>query len=337
MPKAVRVRAPVRVLDAGGWTDTWFSGGGVVCHLAVEEGVDATVKVRNPLARGVRTTELSVPAFRSRYSFSLEECPGRHPLLEAALRRWAPPDCHIEVTVRSFVPAGSGLGSSASVTVALISALHALSGEVLSPLSLAKAAHDIETKDVGLQSGIQDQIAAAYGGSNLIRIEQYPEAMIRPVVVPRTTWEDLTERLVTVYLGAPRRSSDVHEAVIAHLRGRGGLKLLDPLRAAASAAAEALVAGDLRAYGEAMIRNTDAQAALGAGIVSPLAEQVIELAGRRGVFGWKVNGAGGPGGTVSLIGSRDPEALTSAMASLPGVSVLELRPARSGAAIQPLD
>ena len=210
----------------------------------------------------------------------------------------------------------------------------ALDGGLADAPSLARAAHEVETVDLGLQSGVQDQIAAAHGGSNLITIDRYPDAEVRALDLPPATWDALARRTATVYLGAPHRSSEVHDAVIAHLTGTG---LLEPLRAAARDAAAALVAGDMDAYGEAMVRNTDAQAALHPALVNAAARAVIDVARRHGAIGWKVNGAGGDGGTVTVIGPDDPGELLEAVGSIPGLVVLPLRPARRGVRIVDCD
>jgi D-glycero-alpha-D-manno-heptose-7-phosphate kinase len=319
------------VLDAGGWTDTWFARDGAVCHLAVDGGTEvAVVRSGTTSATDVQAVHLDVSAFGDRYRVALDVLPGRHPLLEAALRRWAPRDCDLHVTVASAAPPGSGLGTSASVVVALVAALQAIEGATLEPAALTRAAHEIETIDVGLEAGVQDQVAAAYGGSNLITMERYPDAVVQPLDVPPATWDALCHRLVTVYLGEPHRSSAIHDTVIAHLASADGTRLLAPLRAAARDAATALIGGDLDAYGRAMIANTEAQAALHPQLVDPLAREVIEVARRFGALGWKVNGAGG---SVTIIGPEDPGGLTGALASFAALTTLSLLPARQGARV----
>jgi D-glycero-alpha-D-manno-heptose-7-phosphate kinase len=329
-----RVQAPVRVLDAGGWTDTWFAGHGAVCHLAVDHGSEVLVRRDDQgAASEIGSAELRVPAFGDRYRFAFDACPGRHPLLEATLRRWAPRGCAVDVSVTSSVPPGSSLGTSASVVVALIVALTSLGDRIADLATVARAAHEIETVDLQLQSGLQDQIAAAYGGANLVTIAAYPDVEVHPLDLAQTTWDGLAHRVVTVYLGAPHRSSAVHEAVTRRLAGMEQEPLLAPLRAAALAASRALVGGDIDAYGEAMIANTEAQAVLHPALVSPLARTVLAVAEDHGAVGWKVNGAGGEGGTVTIIGPTDPGRLLDALQSLRGATVLPLLPARNGARI----
>jgi D-glycero-alpha-D-manno-heptose-7-phosphate kinase len=252
-------------------------------------------------------------------------------MLEAALRRWAPPAARLEIRVSSPVPAGSGLGTSASVLVALIAALQELDGCVQSPDDLAASAHNVETVDLARQSGVQDQVAAAHGGAKLLKVAPYPKYEVCPLELAASTWQALAERVWTVYLGVRRDSSAVHDAVISNLAGNSTDRFMAPLRAAASAAAEALLAGDLERYGDAMIASNEAQAGLHRGIVSPLAWEAIDIARRKGAIGWKVNGAGGDGGTVSFLSPADPGEMLAALHALGLLTVLELQPSQDGA------
>jgi galactokinase len=76
---------------------------------------------------------------------------------------------------------------------------------------------------------------------------------------------------------------------------------LEPLRAAAVAGRGALLAGDLAALGTAMLDSTDAQERLHPELVSDTARAVFSVARRHGALGWKVNGAGGEGGSVTVL------------------------------------
>ncbi len=80
----------------------------------------------------------------------------------------------------------------------------------------------------------------------------------------------------------------------------------------------------------AMIANTEAQVALHPDLVSPLARRVIEVARRHGSAGWKVNGAGGYGGTVTVLGPEDPEELQRDLATLESLTLLPLQPSPEG-------
>jgi D-glycero-alpha-D-manno-heptose-7-phosphate kinase len=240
---------------------------------------------------------LEVEAFGDRYPI----VPGsprfaRHPLLEAAIDYLAPPaDRAVEIKVRSSVPAGCGTGTSAAVAVALLGGLAALHPEQPKKLrDIAYAAHRLEVDVLGLESGIQDQLSSAYGGINFIEIEPYPQATVRPLPM----WEELSQLLTLVLCGRPHDSTALHRQVIAN---GGGSEVFSRLRNAAVAACDAVVARDLDAFGRAMIANTEAQRALHLEIVGVDATRVIETAAAHGAIGWKVNGAGGDGGSVTIL------------------------------------
>jgi D-glycero-alpha-D-manno-heptose-7-phosphate kinase len=221
----------------------------------------------------------------------------RHPLLEAAIDLLPPPEgIPLAVRVRAGVPPGCGTGTSASLAVAALAALARARGE--SPLrhELVSAAHRLEVEVLGGESGVQDQVAAAYGGINYIEIDPYPEMTVTPL----PAWPELTSLLVLVYLGRPHLSTAVHREVIETLRhGRSGS--LDRLRHAADIGRRAVMARDLLLFGQAMIANTEAQRSLHPGLVGPDAARVMDVAAGSGAMGWKVNGAGGDGGSVSLL------------------------------------
>ena len=81
--------------------------------------------------------------------------------------------------------------------------------------------------------------------------------------------------------------------------------VLRDLARTADEAAAALESGDLALYGEAMIRNNESQRSLHAGLVSGDADAVASIARKAGAAGWKVNGAGGDGGSMTLLGPED--------------------------------
>jgi D-glycero-alpha-D-manno-heptose-7-phosphate kinase len=263
-------------------------------NIAVTPGVEVSIRT----TKGADLVVLDVETFGDRYSID-PRAPrvARHPLLEAAIDAFPPPKgLAVEVSVRSGVPAGCGAGTSAAVAVALLGGLAALRREQRSPRDIAYAAHRVEVDILGVQSGIQDQLSSAFGGINYLEIERYPEASVYRL----PTWEDLSSRLTLVFLGRAHDSSAVHRQVIEDVASRGS-GAFSRLRDAAAAARDALRARDLDAFGQAMIANTEAQASLHPGIVGVDARRVIEFVAAQGAVGWKVNGAGGDGGSVTIL------------------------------------
>lgn len=298
-PRVINSTAPVRVCDNGGWTDTWFAGHGKVFNIAVRPYVEVQLEVRRRVGDGPR---VFVNAENLRGARGEEA--RREPLIEAAIGRVGVPDgLALTVSVFSEAPVGASTGTSASLTVALLGALDRLTPGRMSPREVAYLAHSVETDALGRQSGIQDQLCAAHGGVNYIEIDAYPHARVTPVAAPAEVLWELERRLALIYLGKSHCSSDVHERVIEGLAGSGPeCKQLEDLRRAAEASRDALTAGDFRALGRAMVENTEAQGRLHPEVIGRDAARVIDIARRHGAQGWKVNGAGGAGGSVTILG-----------------------------------
>lgn len=316
----ITATAPVRICDIGGWTDTWFARAGAVFSIAVEPLVE--VRVQAAPARGAGTVVLDAPDVGERYGFERGAPPGRVPLLEAAIEWAGTLRGHaLAITVRAGVPPGCGTGTSAAVVVALLAALDAGTPGTAPALELARSAHRVETDGIGQQSGVQDQLASAVGGVNLFEV-RYPHATVHPVAIGDAVRADLEARLVLVSLGRPHRSSAVHDDVITRLTAPGaGARELDVLRRLARAAAAAVGDGDLEALGAAMRDSTEAQRALHPALVSAEAQALVDAARAAGAAGWKVNGAGGDGGSLTLLagpGTGATAAVTAAVEAVPG-------------------
>lgn len=295
--------APIRICDIGGWTDTWFAEYGSIFNIGVYPYAEVQIEVY-PVDQVKERIVINAENFGERYVIEPEATTwDRHPLLEAAIHRMGVPDEYaFNVTIFSDAPSGASTGTSAAVSVSLIGALDRLTPGRLSQHEIAYAAHAVETEMLGLQCGIQDQLCSAFGGINYIDMHSYPYASVSHIFVPTSVWWELERRLVLVYLGKSHSSSNVHEKVIHELEDAGpeNPKLVT-LRNCATSARDALYNGDFTAFGEIMTRNTDAQAALHPELVGVDARKVIDIAREYGAIGWKVNGAGGDGGSVSIL------------------------------------
>ncbi len=308
--RIIHSAAPIRICDNGGWTDTWFAGHGRIFNIAVYPYAEVQVVALPWEGAGPRVM-IHAENYGERYAYRMET-PGwdRHPLLEAAISYMGvPEDVAIEVNIFSEAPVGASTGTSAAVTVALIGALDRLTPGRLTPHEVAAVAQRIETERLGQQCGIQDQIASAYGGVNYIEMFRYPHASVSPIQVGNPVWWELERRLALIYLGQSHSSSQVHETVIRELENFGpDNPKLEALRRAAILSRDALYAGDFEALGRAMIRNTESQGELNQKLISANARRVIEIARAHGALGWKVNGAGGEGGSLTLLcGARSEQ------------------------------
>ena len=330
----VNSSAPTRICDNGGWTDTWFAEYGKVFNIAIEPRAMVQIAV---YPREAQETQVVIAAenYGHSYARDLGMPWQKHPLIEAAIEEIGVPNAFsIAVHLYSDAPPGASLGTSAAVTVALLGALDCLTDGRLSAHEVAYLAQRVESERLGWQCGIQDQLAAAYGGINFIDMFQYPYASVSSIQPDEVTWWELQRRLLVVYMGKPHQSSLVHEKVIANLEDAGAEEpRLVALRKTAVPARDALLAGDFRALGQAFKVNTEGQRALHPDLVNPTAEKIIELAQAHYALGWKVNGAGGTGGTIALLldgAEHNKQNLVQAINTLPGCQIIKPRLARQG-------
>lgn len=297
--------APIRICDNGGWTDTWFAEHGRIFNIGVYPYAEVQIEVF-PLSERDSRVVIYAENFGERYAVQPQgqkRVWDRHPLLEAAIEYMpVPDDVAFQVTIYSEAPSGASTGTSAAVAVALVGALDRLTPGRLSAHEAACMAQKIETDMLGLQSGIQDQLCSAYGGINYIEMTQYPFCSVSQLRVPNAIWWELERRLVLIYLGSGHDSSSVHESVIRELENAGPEnKKIDDLRKTAPRSRDAIYAGDFPALGHAMVENTEAQGRLHADLISQDAHRIIQIAREHEVLGWKVNGAGGDGGSITLL------------------------------------
>ena len=301
--KVVNSVAPIRICDNGGWTDTWFAEYGKVFNIGVYPYVETQIEIFPLNARKNRIT-----LFAENYGDKYIVKPNvsgwdRHPLLEAAIEYMEiPKDIALQISIFSEAPTGCSTGTSAAVSVALIGALDCLSNGRMTPHEVANAAHKVETDLLHLQSGIQDQLCSAYGGINYIEMYRYPYATVSQIHIPNSIWWELERRLVLIFMGKSHSSSDVHKKVIAELENGGAHSpKLEKLRKTAELARDAVYAGDFDALGRSMIVNTEAQGELNSSLISKSISEIIDIAKQSGAIGWKINGAGGEGGSLTLL------------------------------------
>ncbi|HTV00066.1 MAG TPA: hypothetical protein VMF13_05990 [Luteitalea sp.] len=310
----ITATAPTRIADLGGWTDTWFAGRGAVCHLAVWPGVEVTLQPHD----GPVGVQVRLPSLDREWHWSAGTpaavCPD--PVLGACLDENEIPDGAWLLEVRSEVPPGASMGGSASVCVAVLRALDRLRGADDTVPSIVRRAHAVETRRLGQESGVQDQWAAAAGGINLVTLSRYPEVAGADVPLTVATRTALQARLVVVLLACDHDSSALHQQVIAALGPDAAADArLEALRRCAHDGAQALRDGDLGAYGQVLTRNTDLQAQLHPALVTDEARALIAALPAAHLLGWKVNGAGGPGGSLTLL-AADEDARTRIVDSL---------------------
>lgn len=340
-PSEIRSLAPVRINDIGGWTDTWFSGHGRVLNLAAAPGVETRIRISSNPALEKRRVHIQVCDFNE--SFSMDpDAPdySTHPLLQAAVAiADVPRNVQLKISLHSSVPAGISVGTSAAVCTSLLGGLLHLLSSPMSAEEVAVLAHRAETEKLGWQSGIQDQICAALGGVCFIDMPEYPHALIQILQVPPLIYAELDKRLCLVYLGAAHNSSDLHLSVIRSLEVQASQSpALERMRELPLEAKQYLLAGDFKAYGTVMSENTECQRALHPMLVGQEADAVIRVSKKHAAAGCKVNGAGGRGGSLTILGNPDPQKREDMLQEIHamghGIRVLPLSLSQSGLVVK---
>jgi D-glycero-alpha-D-manno-heptose-7-phosphate kinase len=285
-------QTPYRVSFAGGGTDLpvfYRRQYGAVLSTAINHHIYVTVHRRfEPSIR--------VSYSRTEVAESLDEI--QHELVREAMRL-AEIDEPLEITTIGDVPAGTGMGSSSSLTVGLLGALYAFRNRVVSPKLLAEQASRIEINVLGKPIGRQDQYAAAYGGLNYIRFNTDDTVDVEPIPCRSETLEELERRALLAYTGQTRQADSIlerqtsitedHQDVLTSLRDLAG-EMRDALAGA----------GDVDHFAELLHRGWELKRSLGCGISNRQIDDLYAAARRAGAGGGKLLGAGG-GGFLLLI------------------------------------
>ena len=295
--KTVFSRAPVRINDIGGWTDTWFYKKGVVFNFAVD--LYSYARIRENYTKRIKILSENLNLSTEINDYNKIEYDGTLDLLKAAVKRMKIKS-GLDIFIRAESPPGGGTGTSASVAVALIAALSHYSDKKMSPYEIAELAQKLETEELNLESGVQDQFAAAYGGINFMKID-YPKVTISKINVKKNRICELESQLMLVYLSS-RSSSNMHKAVIENFNN--GLKetidAFETMKNCAYEMKKAIYSSDIKDIGEIMNKNWQAQKQLHPLMVNPIIQKTEKIARENGAVGFKCNGAGG-GGSVSIL------------------------------------
>lgn len=329
LPPAYRAWAPVRLDFAGGWTDVPpFSAraGGVVVNAAIELGAHVDLTPGGGLVRLVsedlgESVECATAA---------ELVPdGRLTLLKAGLRM-LPVLGGLTLRSRSDAPAGSGLGSSGALDVALVACLSAARQERLGALEVAELAWQLETREAGIPGGRQDQLAAALGGFHRLSFRD-PDVGVEPITLDAAFARALETQVILCFTGHSRVSGDTIGRVMrAYERGdRKVTGALEALKDVAYAMAEALRAADLARVASLLSENWEHQQALDRGMRTDEMARLEAAMRAAGVLGGKAAGAGA-GGSMFFV-TRGPTGAAADAARAAGATLLPVRWAREGA------
>lgn len=229
----------------------------------------------------------------------------------------------LPVTLKTTVdvPAGSGMGGSSALVVAMLEAFRAYLKLPFGEYDLARLAFDIERNDLKLAGGKQDQYAAAFGGFNFMEFYDQQRVIVNPLRLTGTVIQELEASVVLYYTGQSRSSANIIKVQQEHIRDLDAKSIegMKQLKREALEMKEALLTGRLNGVADAMRRGWEAKKATAASVTNSEIERVLEIALKAGAIAGKVSGAGGGGFMMLLCEPIVRQQVLDALANEPGV------------------
>ena len=220
----------------------------------------------------------------------------------------------------SDCPAGSGLGSSSALIVALVAARRWLFENQyrLDPQVIAAEAYEVEREGLGIQGGMQDQYAAAFGGLNFMRFLGRNQVEVEPVRVSDSTLRELRYRMLRVSTGRCRSSAGILGRQIAALGKRGSAvpSLLREIRDLAYEARRALEEGSIDVFAQAVQEGWNLKRRVDSGICDSEIGGLCEALLAGGARAVKLLGAGGGGYVLAIARGNGRASLEQAVQNL---------------------
>jgi len=199
----ILARAPFRIPLGGGGTDLpsyYAQYGGFVLSAAINKYM--YIYVNRPAADNYIRVKYS------RYEQVSSPDEVQHDLVRPALKELGL-NGSLEIVSMADIPAGTGLGSSSTYLVGLLTALYELKREKVPTHALAEMACHIEMDLAGHPVGKQDQYLAAFGGITCLDIAPNGRVQVTPLDISICTMEDLRHSVLLFYTGVTRSANDI--------------------------------------------------------------------------------------------------------------------------------
>lgn len=322
----VRARAPLRIGLAGGGTDVspyCDEFGGHVLNATIDKYAYAVLKPAEGGLVQLQATDLQrswqadaatgtdtdcpLPLHRAVYSRVMRQFNGNRPL-------------SVRLTTFSDAPAGSGLGSSSTLVVAMLAAFREWLALPLGEYELAHLAYEIERHDAALAGGRQDQYAAAFGGVNFMEFYGQDRVIVNPLRVKRWIMSELETSALLFFTGVSRESAQIidEQRQNARQHERAALEGLHAVKAEATVMKEAILRGDFALLAHSLREGWAAKKRTASRISNAQIDKALEAAFDAGAIAGKVSGAGGGGFIFLLVDPARRPAVARALTALGG-------------------
>jgi D-glycero-alpha-D-manno-heptose-7-phosphate kinase len=280
-------QTPLRVSFLGGGTDFkefYTQEEGWVLSSAIDKYIFVIIKERfdDKIRVGYTKTELVD---------DIDEL--QHELVREALRKTGIIK-RVEIGTLGDIPsAGSGLGSSSTVTVGLLNAMYTYLGETKDAETLAREACEIEIEVLGKPIGKQDQYIAAYGNMRFIRFKPDGRVEVETIELDEKEKGRLGKSLMLFFTGVTRKSSTILKEQVENINDK--ISVLREMKRLAVEAKKCILAGEFDEFGRILHRGWECKKQLASKITNSDIDQMYEAARKAGAIGGKITGAGGGG------------------------------------------
>ena len=297
-----RSRAPLRIGLAGGGTDVSpYSDefGGAILNATISHYAHAVIE---PLNDGGIMLNAMDRKETEQHS-DIEELPvnGKLDLLKGVYNRikkdFGIPNKNFCLTTYVDAPAGSGLGTSSTLMVAIIGAFTEMLKLPLGEYDIAHYAYEIERKDLQLAGGRQDQYAATFGGVNFMEFYADDKVIVNPLRIRNEYLHELENNLVLYFTSTSRESATIIKEQQKNVlqKNEKSIDAMHQLKEQAFRMKEALLRGKLNEIGEILDFGFKQKRNMAHNISNSSIEEIYEAAKKSGATGGKISGAGGGG------------------------------------------
>lgn len=194
-------------------------------------------------------------------------------------------------------PAGSGLGTSSTLMVAILGAFTEWLKLPLGEYDIAHLAYEIERKDLAMAGGKQDQYAATFGGFNFMEFYNDDKVIVNPLRIKEKYLNEMQFSMVLYYTGTSRLSSKIIEMQSANVTSKKvkSMDAMHKLKEQAMLMKEAILKGNLNSIGEILNYGWEFKKQTADGVSNPVIDEIYNAALQSGASGGKISGAGGGG------------------------------------------
>jgi len=194
-------------------------------------------------------------------------------------------------------PAGSGLGTSSTLVVAILGVFVEKYKLPLSDYEIAQYAYSIERVDLQLAGGKQDQYAATFGGVNFMEFYKDDKVIVNPLRIKPHYLHELENNLVLYFTATSRESATIIKEQVKNVTNNNekSIEAMHQLKEQAKMMKEALLQGKLNNIGEILDYGFQQKRLMAANISNQSIENIYDVAKASGATGGKISGAGGGG------------------------------------------